>query len=95
MLNVGQKVSELRRMTVGDLRREYVEVFGESTRTNHKQYLIKRIVWRMQVLREDGLSERARCRTRARQLGRPHGPRDVCNSWRGMGTVLQLRPPAA
>ena len=29
MLNVGQKVGELRRMTVGDLRREYAVVFGE------------------------------------------------------------------
>ena len=49
-------------LTVPELKRRYAEVFGEPTRTNHKQYLVKRIVWRMQALREGGLSERARRR---------------------------------
>lgn len=49
-------------LTVPELKRRYAEVFGEPTRTNHKQYLVKRIVWRMQALREGGLSERARQR---------------------------------
>lgn len=52
----------LRRLTVPDLQRRYAEVFGEPTRSNHKQHLIKRIVWRMQALREGDLSERARRR---------------------------------
>lgn len=62
MLNVGQKVSELRRMTVGELRREYTEVFGEQTRSYHKEFLIRRIAWRIQANAEGGLSERARKR---------------------------------
>ena len=41
MLNVGQKVSELRRMTVGELRREYAKVFGPPIRTNRKQCVWK------------------------------------------------------
>lgn len=41
-LNVGQMVSELRRMTVTELRRKYAEVFGEQTRSYHKDYLIRR-----------------------------------------------------
>ena len=49
MLNVGQKVSELRRMTVGELRREYAEVFGEQTRSFHKEFLVRRIAWRIQA----------------------------------------------
>jgi DNA invertase Pin-like site-specific DNA recombinase len=49
-------------LTVPELKQRYAEVFGEPTRTNHKQYLIKRIVWRMQALREGDLSERARRR---------------------------------
>jgi hypothetical protein len=55
-------VLALGRLTVSELKRRYAEVFGEPTRTNHKQYLVKRIVWRMQALREGGLSERARRR---------------------------------
>lgn len=62
MLNVGQKVSELRRMTVGELRREYAVAFGEQTRSFHKEFLIRRIAWRMQANAEGGLPERARQR---------------------------------
>jgi len=61
-LNVGQMVSELRRMTVTELRRKYAEVFGEQTRSHHKDYLIRRIAWRMQANAEGGLPERARQR---------------------------------
>lgn len=62
MLNVGQKVSELRRMTVGDLRREYAEVFGEQPRSFHKEFLVRRIAWRIQANAEGGLPDRARQR---------------------------------
>ncbi len=55
-------VQALGRLTVPELKQRYAEVFGEPTRTSHKQYLIKRIVWRMQALRDGGLSERARRR---------------------------------
>lgn len=55
-------VKALGRLTVPELKQRYAEVFGEPTRTNHKQYLVKRIVWRMQALREGGLTERARRR---------------------------------
>ncbi len=61
-LNVGQLVSELRRMTVKELRRKYAEVHGEQTRSYHKEYLIRRIAWRTQALAEGGLPERARRR---------------------------------
>ena len=62
MLNVGQKVSELRRMTVGELRLEYATVFGEQTRSFHKEFLVHRIAWRVQANAEGGLPERARKR---------------------------------
>ncbi|MBX3408021.1 MAG: DUF2924 domain-containing protein [Phycisphaeraceae bacterium] len=55
-------VLALGRLTVPELKQRYAEVFGEPTRSNHKQYLVKRIVWRMQALHEGGLSERARLR---------------------------------
>lgn len=52
----------LGKLTVAELKQRYAEVFGEPTRVNHKQYLVKRIVWRMQALGEGGLTERARRR---------------------------------
>jgi len=55
-------VKALGRLTVPELKQRYAEVFGEPTRSNHKQHLVKRIVWRMQALREGGLTERARRR---------------------------------
>ena len=61
-LNIGKEIRALKRMTVADLRRRYAEVFGESTTSRHKQFLIRRIVWRLQANQEGDLSERARRR---------------------------------
>ena len=49
-------------MTVGGLQQRYTEVFGEPVRSPHKQYLIRRIAWRLQANAEGGLSERAQRR---------------------------------
>lgn len=49
-------------MTVGQLRAKHLELFGEECRSNHKDFLFKRIAWRMQAVAEGGLSERARQR---------------------------------
>ena len=57
-----QQIQGLSRMTVGELRKKYLEVFGEETRSYHKAFLCKRIAWRLQALAEGDLSERARRR---------------------------------
>jgi hypothetical protein len=49
-------------MTVGQLKDKYREVFEEESRSNHKQFLFRRIAWRIQANVEGGLSERARRR---------------------------------
>ena len=49
-------------MTVGELRETYLELFGEETRSFHKDFLRKRIAWRIQARAEGTLSERARRR---------------------------------
>lgn len=49
-------------MTVGELREKYLDVFGEETRSYHREFLRKRIAWRLQSLSEGDLSERARRR---------------------------------
>src|SRR5271169_2348016 len=57
-----EQIESLRHMTVGQLKTKYQEVFSESSRSNHKQFLFRRIAWRMQANAEGGLSERARRR---------------------------------
>jgi len=61
-LNVGKELAALKAMTVPELRARYDEVFGEECRARHKEFLWKRIIWRMQANEEGGLSERARRR---------------------------------
>jgi len=58
-LNIAKEVAALEQMTVGQLHDRYVEVFGEPVRSRHRQYLIRRIAWRLQANAEGGLSERA------------------------------------
>jgi hypothetical protein len=70
-------------MTVRDLREKYLEVFGEETRSHHKEFLRRRIAWRLQALAEGDLSERAR--KRAKELAndadlRIRIPRDSARS---------------
>jgi hypothetical protein len=57
-----EQIEALRHMTVGQLKDKYHEVFGESSRSNHKQFLFRRIAWRLQANAWGGLTERARRR---------------------------------
>ncbi len=61
-LNIGKEVAAMKRMTVNELRGKYAEVFGEGTNARHKEWLVRRIAWRMQALAEGDISERARQR---------------------------------
>ena len=58
-INVTRELAALEQMTVGQLHERYAEVFGETVRSRHKHYLIRRIAWRLQANAEGGLSERA------------------------------------
>lgn len=55
-------------MTVGQLRDKYHEVFQEPPRSRNKDYLRKRVAYRIQELKEGGISERAA--RRAAELAR-------------------------
>jgi hypothetical protein len=59
-INVAKEVATLRHMTVSELRDRYNEVFGEDTNARNKQWLIKRIAWKVQANAEGDISERAR-----------------------------------
>jgi hypothetical protein len=58
-MDVYGQIEELGRMPIAELRERYQEVFGEQTTTAHKQHLVRRIAWRLQVLAEGDLSQRA------------------------------------
>ena len=59
------RIRALQDMTVDQLRVKYRAVFGEETRSRHKDFLWKWIAWRMQALEEGDLGERARRRAAA------------------------------
>src|SRR6202022_4247941 len=54
--------ASIRCPTVGELKAKYRAGFGDESRSNHKQFLVRRIAWRLQANAEGSLSERARQR---------------------------------
>ena len=67
-VNIVNEVATLQRLSVGQLRQRFAELFGETTKASNRTWLVKRIVWRLQALAEGDLSERAR--RRAAELAR-------------------------
>src|SRR5256885_15185025 len=61
-IRIREQIENLRHKTVGQLKHEYQVAFGEESRSNHKQFLFRRIAWRIQANAWGGLSERARRR---------------------------------
>src|SRR5690242_17330658 len=76
-LDIEREVAALERMSTGQLCERYADLFGETTRTRHRAYLVRKIAWKLQARAEGGLSERAR--RRAEELAR--------------GTELRVMPP--
>ena len=58
-LNLMREINTLRGMNVKALKERYIEVFGEQTRSCNKDFIWKRIAWRLQSIEEGDLSERA------------------------------------
>jgi len=90
-------VEALQDLKVAELKRRYRELFGEESKSSNKQYLFRRIAWRIQANREGDLSERARRRAteiaddrdlRVRAL-KEFVPRPDSGTW----SVDRLRPP--
>ena len=55
-------LAALQRLTTGEMRVRYAEVFGEQPNSWNRFWMLKRLAWRLQALAEGGLSERARRR---------------------------------
>lgn len=81
-LDLKQQIALLRKMTVTQLREQHLELFGEPNSAGHREYLFRRIAWRLQAEAEGDLAERARrIRARAKELARD--------------TDVRTTPPAA
>ena len=91
--DVPTQLAALEQMNVGQLAEKYRELYGEPTRTRNKEYLRKRLAWRIQEQVEGGLS--ASALERIAQLGD-----DVPERWRmrqaaqvqDLGTVHPTEP---
>jgi hypothetical protein len=88
-MSIVAEVSALRAMSIGELRGKYYEVFGEESRSRNKEYLFKRVAYRIQERAEGaGLSERAR--QRASELARNE---DLRVRGHQLAAPLELAPP--
>jgi S-methylmethionine-dependent homocysteine/selenocysteine methylase len=59
MTTIEQHKRRLAALSVGELRIEYESVFGEINNSRHKEYLIKRILWKIQANQYGGLSKKS------------------------------------
>jgi hypothetical protein len=59
---VWTEIEELRTLRVSALREKFQDLFGVETRSSNRQYLFRRIAWRLQARAEGDLTERARRR---------------------------------
>ena len=56
---VEPQIGQLYDLTMRELREKYQELFGDESRTWNRQFLFRRIAWRLQAMAEGDLSERA------------------------------------
>lgn len=58
------EIDQLGELTVNQLLKRYEQTFGETCRSRNKQYLVRRIAWRLQANVQGGLSTEALKRAR-------------------------------
>ncbi|MFO0856140.1 MAG: DUF2924 domain-containing protein [Phycisphaerales bacterium] len=57
--SIPDQLAALQGMSASQLQVRYQQVFGEQSRSGNRQWLLRRVAWRIQALAEGGLSERA------------------------------------
>ncbi len=75
--DIAAKIEHLKRLTVNDLQDEYLKRYGNESRSSNRQYLLKKLAYRIQEQREGGMS--------------PSGFRRIQEL--SQGTELRVRPP--
>jgi hypothetical protein len=94
--NIQATIAALERMTVAQLQARFLEVFEEPSRSGNRDFLIKRIGWRIQSQAEGSLTERAK--RRAEELARDSDIRTTIPRHReiengGVGRTVKLASP--
>lgn len=69
------QLAELPTMAVRHLQARYLELFGEATRSRNRDYMVKKLSWRIQEIAEGGLSDRAKARLEEIKARPPVPPR--------------------
>jgi hypothetical protein len=64
-LNINKEVASMKRLTTNELKEHFEAVCGQPPRSHNRDWMIKKIVWRMQANAEGGLPERVRQRALA------------------------------
>jgi hypothetical protein len=65
MPELATEVQRMAAMTVGQLQDRYAELWKHAPRSRNRTWLTRKIAWRLQMLAESGLSQRARERATA------------------------------
>ena len=88
MKNIPQEIAALRAMAVPELVKRYEDVYGKPPRVKHRDWLWRRIAWKIQEQRFGGLSEVAKRRLDEliAELELPMGQRTV------NGKIARSRP---
>src|ERR1700719_474263 len=90
-------INDLPQSKVAALQKQYRELFGEESKSSNKQFLFRRIAWRLQANGEGDLSERAR--RRATEIAddrdlRIRAPKEfIARADSGSWIVDRTRPP--
>ncbi len=56
------EIARFRRMSVGELREKWLELYGEPSHSRNRTYLYKRLCWRLQELKYGGLDADTKAR---------------------------------
>ena len=91
--SVIRRIHALRQMNVAELRGEWDRLYGEPTRSQNKDYLYRRLAWRVQELQYGGLGDRAKNRIAELApdtLARARTPREALDA--AVATNVPLPP---
>jgi hypothetical protein len=79
--SMAAEIAALRNLTVAELQLRYRRLFGRESRSRNRDWLFKKVAFRMQEVRRGGLSERAKRRACELAKGsylRSRPPKDFC-----------------
>lgn len=94
LADVPMQLAALGQMRVGELAARYRDLYGEPTRSRNKEYLKKRLAWRIQELAEGGLSKAVFARVSELGDGLPERWRRRQATATATGGVVVAQPDA-